>query len=1042
MSSICKIIFIESTEYSNDNLKDTEGLYSILIPEKISVQINRSFSKFNEIEKIISDFSFSFSFTASNRDVAILNHINYTIVDDIKQYKVFLLDKGINVIEGLLCVSSQEDSIKNKETSFSFQIIGSHQKWKELAKKTKLNDLDFGTYTATYDNNIALWQSANMYTGTNGNVYPFLANHGQWLGDVNDTNISIYDGVITSEIMFLLWLKPVWEKFFCMAGYTIQSRFLNSVEYKKQAVYAMKQDLDDSNCLFDVNAYDDSFFNPFNLATPSLIELDFSTELDSNFNNGNCFNELSDKFEPSPGLYSFTLNIYGTISNVGNTPNPEPAQIFINYRIIKECNGSSITIGSGTETINGGGSFGVTLNTETYLLTYDCRVYVEITRGIINGTSFQSEMYVNFLNEGTQLPYAEGDTINVSEYLNEDLHIYDLLVDESRLYGLRFKTDEVNKILYVEPEVEQYRENETGQSRRGFYLQRALAEDITSKINFNKKISKSFPNKSSKIKSYQYQFKTSNDYLVDKYNSENEIPLYGSRLVVNSEAIDIKIVSLSVYEATVNKFDDFIPKYIGSPGPNIPHFWSSEPEKDRFYPEFSYNVGVRRFNVFGYVTQLRHDNDVTCEWWYNGNRQLLIPTVGQEICNKIDYGTGGILSQSSVVFEGLCIDKSSSLMYRFIRTPLLKFLYAAKVTLGLCLTSLDFICINERKYITLNSASNRLEKYNGIYKITDLKRVAGKDDSASITLNSIPSVEEICKKIDATDNPCKDNRPLLIVNQDGSCFNFSIGGSTYANIDTISWEHSEDSSSWEQQEETETHQLCRENITGCVQVRAVISYEEIDGITCPPTTLNYRKICKCISIVPKIICNSYLDEDNNVILIITIDTEGEPYEANLFYQLGAEPLVEFGEGQLLVNLNSHPVITGTLDFDNDDCGPKSLGPITCELVEPELLCPTDMPTLRNAICDDNNCWTINRSDVFDYSAFMGDVRIEYQCWDRATDTWDNTWWIYQAGNKPCCDGIRTRIGWFSRSKCCKDLINEILECKAPSAGDDTDITIG
>jgi hypothetical protein len=930
---------------------DHEGYASIPIPTTSNVSINKMIASLSVLEKLVSDFTFSFKIDNTPSTAMILNNVEYSKADDQNRYRAFVIDEGIKVIDGYLCINGDISNLKSGKKEINVQLIGTHQFWKEDLEQCKLCELDFGEFVWSNDNIKDLWETQEAWplNGNGYDFYPLVANYGSWIHRPTPTNNQAI-GVLARELRYLIYHRAIWEKAFCKAGYKIKSKFLNSEWYRRRASYIFRQDQKvDESCNIRVRGSNQAIEGDYKV---------FIFQIDSGgsyYNNGGYYSPNTGEFTGVSGIYEFCARF-----NINRSDNAE-----VDIRIVKICNGITQILGTDTlevQTIDDNQTQEVYQNggylcIDPISITSDCVIRVEIKVKYADGND--PNISGSFTAEGSPVPFLNGETIKISDWIDCECSVSNWLEEESTKYALRFETDEATKTVCVEP-LCGYFDNE-GNYCEGFVQEGERAYDITDKIDISKAITKKRTNKNEKS-GYCYYYAESDDGKVLKLEKRYGQELFSKNITTIDNGKEKTTIRLDKYQPTVNDFDDNISN-IGTDGdPYIPFIWAGDFGENGTPPPIGYDTGFRDFFIYPYGTQ--NTNGVDSQWTFDGMHVSDIPNVAQCWNQEISitpFSGGAAITPTENAIFGDTFEKGNivTISDRHLEKCLTEQDKAQKLELFVCLNSLDLIKISERRQITISSEDPILSRYGGTYRLESInKRIGDNKSSKMILCEVLPAT--ICKTEDNNNQlgSCPDNLPEINCIESGNCYTFTVGGTYSSVISSITFEMKFTAApvtSWLPIPATSlnTAQVCDPN--RAFQVRACIKFESNeDGTQCPKKFVFSALKNPCGESNPELICIVTQNANGDTCIELAIGgTIVDPYTlSNFQYTIGINgQSVPYTLGNKINAPIEDVYASVTIDFDGP-CDPIEIENI-CVVPPLEFNCDHDL--LPTILTDANGC---------------------------------------------------------------------------------------
>ena len=761
-------IILHSNYCDLDDFRDSDAALSIVLSKDANIAIAKKVSELSNLENIISDFTTSFELTLTNRELAMLSRIEFTVSNTGRLVYRATLDADIpTLIDGNLYIDKTSERISDGYVTYSVQLIGTHQTWKEYLKSITLKDLDLGLATWKNIDIVDLWQNNDRYTDGDSTIYPLLANFGRWFG-TNEANL--YD------IRFIVYKLAILKAMFCKAGYKIRSSFLNSDYFRGQAAYLLETNFGVNQSIVsgsdvrlelsaDTTPVVPGYLIPFDIviqdAGGKWDLLNYKLVNNTNKNLYEVFIDI-DLTICNPSAIS-TATSAGALSilDAANVTvwNPTFGGFPTDLYIFPEMDRSGVT--GGTTPLN-------PLECQTYTFTVNLsqllRDYL-VNDGYIEPNwqiffshiiSIGSAAYVLAgakLRYYTQTPnhFNEGDIIDIAKVLNSDFSCYDLLVDEKQMYNLRFKTIQIQKIVEIEPEPPTYQSYKTlfadSKQVKGFLGNPSWYKDvidITPYIDVCQFIDKVFPQQQ-RPSYFFFKFADSTDKYsrYAQFEGDNN-PLFSNNAANGLIGVDLKEVKLKLYQPTLND-GDFEICNVGFRSVYIPFMWeNTRADADTENPEQGTNLGVRTFCVFGWSTQVFSGGAafVAIGFKYEGTTYQFVPNTAQifEVPIVKSLTTFGIPDENNVFKDNLTAFRNTltkNLVNTFFQFGIDQQEQAIEFAIKLNVSNQFFYEMDVRKIVRIYSEQSAMMRFNGLYEWLSITKQIEGNDLAIITLKPI-----------------------------------------------------------------------------------------------------------------------------------------------------------------------------------------------------------------------------------------------------------------------------------------------------------------
>lgn len=743
---LANILLYDTTACDLDNYRNAKGELAIPIQDRKAVALIKKIESATDLDKIISDFSVSFSLTLSNHEVELLGRVHYNnFASNRNIYRACLEVDGIILIDGQLQIDKTSERIVDGRVSYNVQLIGTNQTWKDELKQLKLSDLDLGELTWDYTEVLTSWANGENHLDDGKSTYPLVADFGTPFG-YDDGNISVPAGdpkVNIKDVRFLVYKRAILKKAFEAAGYCLQSSFLDSNYFRRQADYALKVDFG-----LDERIQSGNFFQG-----------DFSgTSVNAVLNFGNINSNLGGRYVQN-GLNFFyrnnteqqlgrteanditaTLNLELT-SLLGNDMDLFLFMFDDNFAVVASIFVQTVPapIGVSQQTVT------VDVSQLFRDALYQAGVLpVDASFAFLRGVAIGTIVTDGSLEIDCRGPnYIPQDSIfNAADLLREDFTLYDYLLDNKLLYNLKFATDNFNRVVKVEPDQRRYFNYETfnrdattnveGQST-GFTLDSDLAQnviDITEMIDVRQDFSKAFPVNSARIYNW-YKFKATTDANIRYQTDSRGNGIWADRTSDGLIDVTERKVELKLYEPTLNSG-----LILGQGDPFfVPQMQDSELDTDtnRIYPAIE--IGLRTLCIYPYAPATIGD------WQFGSGTVSNFPSTGQLFDALYNLQSISSPTEFRPTANNIFADTLSpnnpvpkDLVNTFYEDEEQRNQEAVTVSLKLRLSNLDFYQFDERKLVKIYATQGALMKFNGLYRWTQINHNISDAEESTITL--------------------------------------------------------------------------------------------------------------------------------------------------------------------------------------------------------------------------------------------------------------------------------------------------------------------
>jgi len=616
-----------------DSYRDADGFFSIPIPETVAASLNYDTASLSELGAIIASFSNTFELVADRQTQNMLTRLHFR---KNRQGLSARLQGGLIMagyyFPGLIVVQRSIQNLASGNIRYGIQFLGTHQTWKDAARSLSICQIDCGTIFNNAANVEASWDN-DIYVPGGQPFYLPLVSKGPWLR-------SAYR-VVEDFDFICVYLAHLLLEGFCRLGYTIESEFVNTAEFRKKIGYLLSDAYFNREGINKFGKFRSSltalqtslptgYFSPggiieqpvfASLQTVVLFDDDFTLPANSDVNNlylpaigqysgytGNIAFSASATFEVIPQDPGNVIIYQDLIDN-----EPIQAQLFIR---VQTASGEVYDIAqSALTTVTH--STTVTLTTqspEVNLFSTDIVfIVLVVSRLATNISSWTVEISDGYFSSNPNNNIIQrNQTLRISDLLDCEITLYSLLEDLTKLYNLQYYTNEPEKKVYIEPE---YRwQDWAGLPHRGSRRDISEAYDISRLLNTGKDIEKDFSAESGK-RYLQFLFADGGDYHSTRYNEENARELHSSdKTEVGDSGNDTEEIRLSLFRPTQTIYDE-----AGFQDPyalQVPAIWNAEPAMGSAYPEErTYSIGSRIFHLHGMSIQPNKYGNLPV-WYY------------------------------------------------------------------------------------------------------------------------------------------------------------------------------------------------------------------------------------------------------------------------------------------------------------------------------------------------------------------------------------------------------------------------------------------
>lgn len=477
-------------------------------------------------------------------------HHNYKNIDADKL--ALIIVNGNEIERGKIRIVDY--SIKDNEEEVELLFIGNNYDWKELVKNKTMADITWAVDAVAYTPSVIKASWLNTVDLNNDYVFPLESRGGRKLSAM----------VHTEDFRPAMFFYRILERLLQNAGYTFSSTFLSSTAFKRNVITFFGKRFRIPQATMDLNyvRYGNStvinndhltvngagnalrYVSPLNAGRTASSAWDDSTA--PNIDAGTNFDPTAGTSYYTPagtvtsgryvavltGYYKFKVDLEGVRIAIPDFSIPQSTRydtfhhsVFLYKFDVNNVTNQSILgynqgntfIGSVSSTFNASSTqspFKTSGEIEMYLvagesveLWQQLHDYDAINNRNSNFVQWMFRVDTCSVKVEIQKTIAEGYTFNLSDVLDDNIKVLDIINDVSRECNLFWDADTTLKKVTVEP-------------RDDFYNSIATAKEITSKINLLKEI-KTVYNSSFHKKDFKFAFsKDSSDEFVKKLEIE------------------------------------------------------------------------------------------------------------------------------------------------------------------------------------------------------------------------------------------------------------------------------------------------------------------------------------------------------------------------------------------------------------------------------------------------------------------------------------------------------------------------------------------
>lgn len=764
-----RIVLLERGQSIGDEYREADGTISIPVSVKIALNIKeRELTKF---ERLISDFTNSFTQEVDKEGQYKLEYVHHKRHKrNSSRYRGYLLVDNIKLLDGFIIVTKSEEKPINGKVRYTFQIIGTHQQWKEGSRILKACDIKAQKEDVLWTEETILdtWQNNAPYRRGGDTFYPLLANFGKYLNQIKtgleeDPEAAPTGEVSVNDIRVLNYITPLIKEGYCQLGYEVKSRFLESDYARRQAGYHLgetyaKNSIKDYNYLFRAKGKtekDDGHYGG-DFDNPSVMRLGDTTTAPC-FDKGETYQEDNLVFNRpfafvnrTKGMVKYRFH-YDLLVLAVAPPNPSTTRprgtVFIEALIGRASDPASeppiiqlpVASTTGVSGFSLEGHFDINVPAGYYvqLAWYDEKESNPSTGALVTYMG-ESEWW----NERLSDVWLNGDTVDINKAIDEDLTFEDILFDTGILFNWRFKTTESTKTVEFEPSPAEYRVWEvpvedflTLRGFRGLQTDERGYIDLTKEVNLLEWIEKDL-REQLKPKAYLVKFKNHSDKYDAYQEFTEERPPLSSRTEIEGGTEKEVTITLKKYEPTLSAQDSTLQQN-GGIAPFVPFMWGKERDDKGQPPEPSNKIGYRILCVLGWVKQYANEDSVAARFLFEGIEYEFIPTTNQyyplwyaptdgDVRRKTQlnniFGSSDVENELITSVYGSDIESEREAIDQYFKVQM---------------STLQIHCWQEGMLMRLMYENSQHERFNGFYQIREISKTVNTTEDATLRVRYI-----------------------------------------------------------------------------------------------------------------------------------------------------------------------------------------------------------------------------------------------------------------------------------------------------------------
>lgn len=715
---------------------------------------------------------------------------------------------------------------RNGEYDVEFRSIQNH--WAYKAKNLKLKDLNFGAKVPFTQTTLFNRHQIGAYTdGTQGIQFP-LVNYGKW---------SNPNGIKVDDFRPFFYLLYVLQLGFCHIGYKFRSPIFESDWGRRLICYLLAKDfgndrdlLNSKNFFVQVDlkqnillAYGGTFSN-LTIHDDMTRALPFKNVI---VDNGGNWGNVTYRYK-GDGVHTLYAKIHYSLKWTAIYNNEFHFTTFIMFR---NADGTVTEIDSKDTVVSINNGYQKNVQYEIYheiivddfLIQNGASVFVKAKAfdysGINGVTAAQLDINTDsvFYNTPKVVFFKEGDNIDLAQTIHPDLTLLDLTKAAIHLVNGKLDTNDVLRELWLYPTYNT-RMHDGTTVVNGFFrdttdidLNDILIEDSEQIVNPD----------GQKQRYLQLKFKGDGDGYVKAQLKDGDKPLYSYTVDFGNEFEEGTETSENpLFEATAMELIS---------GVTLPFAGQNTQARialpcmgdDTSGEKLNYDIKPRILYWAGNKQQI-NDGKIVYYNQFNINTNLVPYAFSKSPTKQVPTSNGDY--NENVVYGDLA--NKLDLYRLFWQRWLYETKESVSIELLLLLNNLHYFKFDFRDYYSANILGRSL--LCRMVSIRDYDICSG--IPTPITLIPVKSVSGLCIDIPTSEgnNPCDENRPEILITKNGSCYNFSLSGTSQSPIASVvfKWRYIS-STNW-----TISSQVC--NPTGAFEVQMIVDYSD----SCPDIVRN------------------------------------------------------------------------------------------------------------------------------------------------------------------------------------------------------------
>lgn len=559
MRQCLNIQILDSVTGFPDALKKDGKIFLDLSPG-FRMEESKSVQELTDINEITDEavLTFSIPYSPAN-DILADRLVNPNLIGNKKTPYSVLIQEGERVmnLDQLEFLSASDE---NKQ--YEVRIKRSTEHWLRKAEQTKLNEIDYGTFTLSTANITDNWANDHHYNNGDTGVYFPIVDYGNWF---NVTQI------IVNDLRPWFHLLGIMQKGFLHIGWNFSCPLLESDEGRKIITYLSDDDLGK-----DVEQAKNNKF----LGVMDADAINAKSPISQRFES--CLVELEDPGDNYNGISFFGLGVFDFFAELDGSIDAAGAKVTLKIKSFSAVSGDREV----SQTVDVEGDFSIRLELRGVLNTALTQSFaslentgdITITRG-------------SYYNQPVRFLADKDDTVSLSDYLSPNYTFLELFKGVLHLFNGKVVTDWLTRTVsvYTPYDAEFY-----NSSVSGFYTD--TVDDITGRVVAD---SQEVALREVDISRYLLlAFKDSTDDYIGTLNYPKLSPPHGTTIDFGSEFADETEENKNpFFEPTVNTIvsrtndSDYFPI-------DVPALWDNDGG------DISFDIGPRICYTPGQVNQV------------------------------------------------------------------------------------------------------------------------------------------------------------------------------------------------------------------------------------------------------------------------------------------------------------------------------------------------------------------------------------------------------------------------------------------------------